>query len=83
MKHIINLYTKPNCPMCKILKNECVKSDIIKESDFQVSEIVSEDDTDYQLLIEHNIATLPVLLVDNTFLSFSEAMQFVRGEMKI
>lgn len=81
MKHVINLYTKPSCPKCKILKAECEKSERIKNSDFQVSEITSEDDTDYQLLFEHNIHMLPVLLVDNTFYNFDSAMMFVRGEL--
>lgn len=85
MKHVINLYTKESCPKCKILKEECKNSDIIKNSDFQISVIDVNDksNTDLQLLIEQGFSVLPVLLVDNTFLDFTKAMSFIRGELEI
>lgn len=83
MKQVINLYVLANsCPKCKVLKEACEKSKIIQDSDFQVSVIdpvSNPEDTNYQLLLEHNITMLPVLLVDNDFYDFGNAMNFVRG----
>lgn len=84
MKKVINLYITKGCPKCGILQKECEKSEIIKNSDFQVSVIDTNDtnNTDLQLLLEHNLTMFPVLLVDNTFLNFEDAMHFVRtGEI--
>ena len=84
MKQVINLYILSNsCPKCKVLKEACESSKIIQNSDFQVSiidPINNSEDTNYQLLLEHNITMLPVLLVDNDFYDFGNAMKFVRGD---
>lgn len=80
IKHVINLYTTIGCPKCNVLRNKCAKSDIIANSDFEevIIDPSNKDDTDLQLLIEHNITQLPVLLVDNTFMNFNEAMSFIK-----
>lgn len=80
MKKVINLYVTKGCSKCEILQKECEKSEVIKNSDFQISVIDANDtnDTDLQLLLEHGLTMFPVLLVDNTFLNFENAMHFVR-----
>lgn len=81
MKDTINLYTTISCPKCKILVNECKNNDKIKDSDFKIITINTDNkyDTDLQLLLEHNITSLPVLLINNQFLNFNEAMTWLRN----
>lgn len=81
MKNTINLYTIIGCPKCKILANECKNNDKIKDSDFKIITINTDNkyDTDLQLLLEHNITSLPVLLINNQFLNFNEAMTWLRN----
>lgn len=81
MKNTINLYTIIGCPKCRILANECKNNDKIKNSDFKtiVVDTNNEYNTDLQLLLEHNITSLPVLLVDDQFLNFNEAMSWLRN----
>ena len=81
MKNTINLYTTIGCPKCRILANECKNNNKIKNSDFKIITINTDNecDTDLQLLLEHNITSLPILLVDNQFLNFNEAMSWLRN----
>lgn len=82
MVDIINLYVAKNstCPKCKILLEQCKKSQKIKNSDFEIIEIdtSNKEDANLNLLIENNILLFPVLLVNNTFMTFEEAMKYVR-----
>lgn len=78
---VINLYSMPGCPKCKILKDICNQSVYINDNDFKIMEIDTnnlENDTSYQILKEHNIMDMPVLLVNDTFYQFAEAVQYVR-----
>lgn len=76
---IINLYTMEGCPRCRIIKDLCSRCDKIDINDFKevVIDPSDESDTDVQLLKENNIETLPVLLVDDKFMDFGEAMKFL------
>lgn len=78
-KDVINLYTTAGCPKCKILKERCETSAVIANSDFKVIEIdpFNESDTDLQLLIEKGMLSFPVLLVNDTFMDFGQAMRYV------
>lgn len=75
----INLYTTKGCPKCAILRKKCEKSPIIANSDFKEFEIDINDNTDTNLalLIEKGITNFPVLLVDDDFMDFSRAMQYL------
>lgn len=75
----INLYTQEGCPKCTILRRACNESEFIKHNDFKEIKLNPADDkdTDLQLLIEHDIRSMPVLLVDDKFYNFGEAMEFL------
>lgn len=75
---VVNLYTLPNCPKCKILKDICSKSKFIKNSDFEVCDATNPSYAEY--LNEKGVKEVPVLLVDDTLYSFNEAMSFLRKE---
>lgn len=76
---VINLYTMEGCPKCKILHKKCAESPIIANSNFK--EIIIDpnntEDTDVQLLIEKGITSMPVLLVDDDFMTFDRALQYL------
>lgn len=78
----INLYTMPNCPKCRILKEKCAENKYIQSADvdFQICEVNSEDDNDAYMLFlkEKGVENMPVLLVNNDLYDFSEAMAFLR-----
>lgn len=77
---IINLYTMSGCPRCKTLKSVCDKSKYIKSNDYKIVNIDPNDkkDTDFQMLMEHNIFDMPILLVNDNFYHFGEAMNYIR-----
>lgn len=79
MRNVINLYTMKGCPKCDILKDRCNNSSIVDSEDFKIVEVNPNNlnDTDVQLLIEHNKLNLPILLVNNKFMEFGEAMKFI------
>lgn len=79
-KDVVNLYTIDNCPKCNLLKNFCSESQFIADSDFKIINIKDDSDTDYHLLREHHILSMPVLLVNNTFYTFAEAIDFLRKQ---
>lgn len=80
-KDVINLYTIPNCPKCNILKSLCKNSKYILDSDFQVCDISQEGNETYaNLLAEEGFKEVPVLLVNNTFYSFNDALTFIRSK---
>lgn len=76
---VINLYTLENCPKCAILKKKCSNSKYVQNSDFSIITIdpSNKDDTDVQLLIEKGISQMPVLLVNNTFYDFDDAIKYI------
>ena len=79
-KDVINLYTTPNCPKCNILKTLCENSDYIKTSDFQICDITGENNTYADLLSEKGFNQVPVLLVNDTFYNFNDALTFIRSK---
>lgn len=87
MKDIINLYVLKNtgCPKCKILKDRCLGSKYINNSDFEIIEIdiSNRNDSNYQLLIENKIQDMPVLLINNTFYSMVDAMHIIENRDKL
>lgn len=75
----INLYTSPTCPKCKILKKLCDESKFIKDSDFQLCDVTEPGSEAYiETLREQGISELPILLVDDKFLHFDEAVNFLK-----
>lgn len=74
---VINIYTKEGCPKCKVLQEICKNSKFIAENDFQICD-VEKDPVYLDLLKENNITSLPVLLVDNDFYNFNEAITYIR-----
>ena len=44
---VVNLYTLPNCPKCKILKDICSKSKFIKNSDFEICDATDPSYAEY------------------------------------
>lgn len=81
MTDVINLYTIPDCPKCKILKKKCENSNYIKNSDFKIINIL-ESPTDKELLLEVGCNTVPVMLINDTFFNFSEAMTIIDNHDK-
>lgn len=80
---VINLYMYKDLKGNSLL-SACLKSNYIKDSDFEVFVIRPEDtvinNTDLCLLDEHHISTseLPVLLVNNTFIPYDEAFDYIK-----
>lgn len=83
---IINLYVlkNSNCPKCKILRKKCKDSWYINNSDFQVIEVdpIDPNDSSVFTLVENNIIDMPVLLVNNTFYNFADAMKLISGDVE-
>lgn len=77
IKDTINLYTTESCPKCKILKQLAESSNYIKQTDFKIIDLDKDKQSVY-LLEEQNIKELPVLLVNNDFLNFQDAIKFIR-----
>lgn len=75
----INLYTTKGCSKCAILRKKCENSPIIANSNFKEFEIDvnNKTDTNLALLIEKGMANFPVLLVDDDFMGFGRAMQYL------
>lgn len=76
-KITINLYAKEGCPKCEVLETICKNSKFILENDFQICDI-EKDPIYLELLKENNIVSLPVLLIENTFYTFNEAITYIR-----
>lgn len=79
---VINLYTLPDCPRCKVLKDICEHNEFIAENDFEVCEVNPNDGQDpyMNLLVEKGITNMPVLLVNNSFMDFTQAVNFLRSK---
>ena len=82
MKSVVNLYTTIGCPKCNVLRKLCEESDFIKHSDFKEFIVDPKDkaDTNLQLLIENKIKSFPVLLIDDCFYNFTEAMWILKNK---
>ena len=79
-KDVINLYVSSDgCPKCSVLIKRCEDSVKIKDSDFQIICVdpSDKDDTNLQLLLENNMLTFPVLLVNDEFMDFGQAMRYI------
>lgn len=68
MEKVFKLYSLPNCPMCKILK-EVLKS---KKIDFELIE-------DENILRKNNITEVPVLSINGKMHDFNNSMYIVNG----
>lgn len=78
----VNLYTMPNCPKCKVLKEMCEESPYFKYVDFQICEINPSDKNDAYMLFlqEKGVENMPVLLVDDDLYDFAKAVTFIRNK---
>lgn len=76
----INLYTTEGCPKCNILRKRCKESPIIADADFKEFKVSVNDknDTNLMLLIEKGMTNFPVLLVDDDFMDFNKAMEYLK-----
>lgn len=85
MAKIINVYTMENCPKCKILKESLLKTGIMTNNEYDVKFITinpeDKKDPNLNLLIENGYFMLPVLLVNDTFMNFTQAMEFIKNEI--
>ena len=63
---MITIYTVPNCPKCKMLKDKMTKKNI---------EFVEETNLDE--VIQRGFKSAPVLRVDDTFFDFAPANTYV------
>lgn len=77
-----NLYVlKDGCPKCKIITDYYKEhKDIIdRKLNLQIIKIDPTDteDTNYQLLLEKHIEQLPVLLIGNVLVNFTDAMRYL------
>lgn len=81
-KTTVNLYTMPDCPKCKVLKEMCEESPYFKTVDFQICEVNPSDKDDAYLLFlqEKGVENMPVLLVDNDLYDFAKAVAFIRNK---
>ena len=79
MTDVVNLYTMNGCPRCSVLKKRCANSKYISTADFKIITIdpTDDSDTDVQLLKEKGIASMPIMLVNDTFYDFNSAMKFL------
>lgn len=79
-KDTINLYVTTGCPKCRIIKEMCKNNPKIVSSDFKIIDVINDEtDTDFQLLIEKGMTTFPVLLVNDDFMNFSSAVEWLRS----
>lgn len=78
----INLYALKSCSKCNILAKICRESKYVKSSDFKIFIIDTNDENDsnLNLLKEHGVVDMPVLLVNNKFYSFAEAINYIRSK---
>lgn len=85
MTKTINVYTMENCPKCKILKESLLKTGIMTNNKYDVKFITinpeNKEDPNLNLLIEKGYFMLPVLLVNDTFMNFTQAMEFIKNEI--
>jgi glutaredoxin len=63
----LKLFTSEGCPKCKILKKKLDAEGLVYTLDFGMEEIINEGFMSY-----------PVLKVDDIYLDFKEAIQWVK-----
>lgn len=68
---MIILYST-NCPKCNVLKQKLQNLNI----NFQISENIKE-------LIQRGFREAPILKIDNQYLKFSEAIQWIKEKTKL
>ena len=64
---MINLYTLPNCGMCRLLKQE------LQEKNIPYNEI-----NDTATMAEKNIIHVPMLEKDGEFMNFKQGLTWIR-----
>ena len=65
----IVLYSKEHCPMCKHLKTELLQRNI-----------VFEENTDINKMIEMGIRNVPMLSVDGLLMGLAEALRYLKDQ---
>lgn len=66
---MIKIYSQPNCPKCKILK------DALKDKKIEYIEC-----SDLEEIKKKNIMYIPVLEVDNELLDFPKAFNWIKEQ---
>jgi len=65
----MTMYSNETCSKCKMLKERLLKKNIKYD--------IEQDNFDE--LIEHGFTTVPILKVNNEFLTFHDAIKFVNS----
>lgn len=68
---MVQLYTRPGCSKCSILKLK------LQQAGINFSQIDNEE-TLIKIGLENNISSAPILQVDANFYDFSRALEYIK-----